>query len=150
VRETKLTRRSFLKGLAAGVATVAIATKMAPRLPDAGLRFKATERFSVAWTDARAAYGSALAKSMRETKEQVGANILNRAFGGPSYETKVYETQELLLDDVDGAVHLISDGNGWYVQAEADRLLDELPWEPKHLKAETLADYIKELSDAAA
>lgn len=146
MRETKLTRRSFLKGLAAGVATVAIATKMAPRLPMSELKFVAHERYATAWTDARAAYGTALAKSMEQTKERIGANILNKAFGGPSYEHKVYETQELLLDDNEGAVHLISDGNGWYVQAEADRLLDELPWEPKHLKAEHLADYLEALN----
>lgn len=152
MRETKLSRRSFLKGLVAGVATVAIASKMAPKLTIAEepLRYKATERYSTAWSDARAAYGSigdryaqALAHSLEQTKEQVSANVLNNAFSQPSYVGKSYGTQYTLLEDDDGLVHEMYED-----QAEGF-IHNVYPNGTNHLKAEHLADYLEAISAEA-
>jgi hypothetical protein len=65
-----LSRRSFVRGLLAGVAAVAIGARLAPPAPQldltednvefvaATLRYKSTERFSTSWDDWRVVYGT--------------------------------------------------------------------------------------------
>ena len=70
-------RRNFLKGFIGAVATVAIASKLAPKFPkyeyktyDIGFTVSREEI-----EDIGARYAKMLAKSMMETKEQVAARV---------------------------------------------------------------------------
>lgn len=68
--EFKVDRRRFMKGLVGAAASVAIGLKLAHGTPRLDLneenveaaceqiRFKATERYSVGWTDPRALFGT--------------------------------------------------------------------------------------------
>ena len=80
-----MNRRELLKGLLAGVATVAIASRLAPKFPVLG------RRVSLGYTitreeiepglygDLGQRYANALAKSMSETLDQTAYNVLSRA-----------------------------------------------------------------------
>lgn len=141
---SQFTRRSFLKGLVAGVATVAIASKLAPALPKTEATFYAHERYSMGFTDHRAVYGSdpyseALARSMKQTKEHVAANVLNKAFTPNQYLTD--ETNWYLKTG-----HLV-DGENYYLKETLDgEIAHVYPLGTHHLKAEHLADYVEALS----
>ncbi len=70
-------RRKFLKGVVSAVATVAIASKLAPKFPK--YEYKT---HSIGFTisreeieDVGARYAKMLAKSMMQTKEQVAARV---------------------------------------------------------------------------
>jgi len=77
-----MNRRKFLQGLLAGVATVAIASKLAPKFPEV------TKRFGMAYTiteeeiedglygEIGERYAVALAKSMSGTLEQVAYRVM--------------------------------------------------------------------------
>lgn len=79
-----MNRRDLLKGLLAGVATVAIASKMAPKFP------VLEKRFSLGYTitkeeiepglygDIGERYARALAKSMSETLDRTAYNVLSK------------------------------------------------------------------------
>ena len=81
-----MNRRELLKGLLAGVASVAIASKLAPSFPVLDKRV-----FSLGYTitkeeiepglygDLGKRYANALAKSMSETLDQTAYNVLSRA-----------------------------------------------------------------------
>ena len=80
-----MNRRKFMQGLLAGVATVAIATKLAPKFP-----VLETQSFPTGWIIADEEiedglygeighrYANALAKSMSETLEQTSAMVFRR------------------------------------------------------------------------
>lgn len=82
-----MNRRKFMQGMLAGVASVAIATKIAPKFPELK-----EQSFPTGWTvtedkiddalygDIGEHYAKALAKSMMQTKEQVAHNVLTKAF----------------------------------------------------------------------
>jgi len=77
-----MNRRDLLKGLIAGVATVAIASKLAPKFPEL------TKTVRMAYTiteeeieeglygDIAHRYAQALAQSMKETREQIVSNVM--------------------------------------------------------------------------
>lgn len=81
-----MNRRQLLKGLLAGVATVAIASKLAPKFPE----LTKQKTFSLGYTiteekiedglygEIGERYAKALAKSMSETVEQTAYNVLSR------------------------------------------------------------------------
>jgi hypothetical protein len=88
-----MNRRKFIQGLLAGVATVAIAAKIAPKFPD-GLELE-----TYTWRDVKLGYtitseeiedglygeigeryATALAESMRKSREISAANVLHGAF----------------------------------------------------------------------
>ncbi len=139
-----ITRRSFLKGLVAGVATVAIATKLAPALPKAEATFYAHERYSVGFTDFRGIYGTdpyaeALAKSMKQTKEHVAADVINRAFKPNQYLT---DEANWYLKTGD-----IVAGENYYLKETLDGEISRVyPLGTHHIKAGILAEYVEALS----
>ena len=90
-----LSRRKFLRGAAAGIASVAIGMRLAPTTPELVTEyFRQKEAASLAYTIVEETidegyYGEvsqdllrALARSITETKEQVAADVINRAFAG--------------------------------------------------------------------
>ncbi len=141
---SQLTRRSFLRGLVAGVATVAIASKLAPALPKAEATFYAHERYSVGFTDHRGVFGSdpyseALAKSMKQTKEHVTSNVLTKAFARNDYLTD--EANWYLKTG-----HMV-DGENYYLKETLDgEIAHVYPLGTHHLKAEHLADYVEAMT----
>lgn len=87
-------RRAFIKALVGGVATVAIGMRVSRGMPAAladGYEYKTISMgFSITQeeVEGKGVYGAigrryadALAKSMRQTREHVAANVLERAFG---------------------------------------------------------------------
>jgi hypothetical protein len=77
-----LNRRELLKGLIAGIATVAIASRLAPKFPEVTkavrLAFTITEEEieDGLYGEIAHRYAQALAESMRETREMTASGVL--------------------------------------------------------------------------
>lgn len=88
-------RRTFIKGAVAAAVSAAL-----PALPGDGYEYKT---YKIAWTvtteevEGKGVYGAigrryadALAKSMSQTKERVGANVMTRAFGDMEFRARAH------------------------------------------------------------
>lgn len=85
----QMNRRGFLKALISAAGAVAVA----PYVP-AIIREPVRQ-----WGEGQQAIIDALAASMRATKEQVAANVLNRAFGGmPRMSEGVIKHEDPFID----------------------------------------------------
>ena len=78
-----MNRRKFLQGMLAGVASVAIATKMAPKFPEfgdktysLGYTITSEETEDGLYGDIGERYAKALARSMMQTREVIGSRVL--------------------------------------------------------------------------
>lgn len=88
-----MNRRDFIKAFAGGIATVAIGMRVAQGIPKVladGYEYKTISMgFSITREEVEGKgiygaigrrYADALAKSMSQTRERVGANVMTRAF----------------------------------------------------------------------
>jgi len=81
-----MNRRKFIQGIVAGIATVAIASRLAPKFPELrvtkilsplGYTITSEEIEDGLYGEIGHKYAKALAESMRETREQVAHNVLS-------------------------------------------------------------------------
>lgn len=80
-----MNRRDFIKAFAGGIATVAIGMRLARGMPEVLADGYKYTTYSTGFAGTGERYAAALARSMMQTREQVGAHVFNRAFDWKPY-----------------------------------------------------------------
>ncbi len=97
-------RRTFIKGAVAAAVSAAL-----PALPSDGYQYKT---YSLGYAVKSERYAAALARSMAQTKEQVGAHIFDVAFDWKRYpyEGLLRKHDQFVKDSSEGARRSVGGG----------------------------------------